>query len=255
MKETTLIHDTLMEESLSKLLGVSHFTEMARKQVHLKSHSGGLGITSMFDQRHHAFLASWANSLQQLASRLPDLETELALVRDLTSTTTSSQALRECHQFLIENLDEVTLRVEDLHLAPPKLQSKLGRDLESSRLSSLLEVADQFARARLLFVSCKEASAWIEALPLTQHLTLSCDVFSIGILMRLAMPISLTRGLTICPNSKCSATVDPEGIHLLTCNKGPGSVRLHDGMVQSWHNLIISTGLRAMVEQRGLYPD
>ena len=48
-KEATLIHDTLMEESLSKLLGVSHFTEMARKQVHLKSHSGGLGITSMFD--------------------------------------------------------------------------------------------------------------------------------------------------------------------------------------------------------------
>ena len=53
MKEVTLIYDTLMEESLSKLLGVSYLTEMARKWVHLKSHSGGLEITSMFDQRHH----------------------------------------------------------------------------------------------------------------------------------------------------------------------------------------------------------
>ena len=254
-KEATLIHDSLMEDSLSKLLGVSHLTEIARKQVHLKSHNGGLGITSMFDQRHHAFLASWADSLRQLASRLPDLETELALVRDPTSTTTSSQALRECHQFLIEKLDEVTLTVEDLHLAPPRLQSKLGRDLDSSRLSSLLDVADQSARARLLSSSCKEASAWIDTLPLTQHLTLSTDVFCIGILMRLGLPIPLTRGLTICPNSKCSATVDPEGLHLLTCNKGPGRVRLHDGMVRAWHSLIISTGLRAMVEQRGLYPD
>ena len=156
-----------MEDSLSKLLGVSHLTEMARKQVHLKSHNGGLGITSMLDQRHHAFLASWADSLRQLASRLPDLETELALVRDPTSTTTSSQALRECHQFLIEKLDELTLTVEDLNLAPPRLQSKLGRDLDFSRLSSLLDVADQSARARLLSASCKEASAWIDALPLT----------------------------------------------------------------------------------------
>ena len=73
--------------------------------------------------------------------------------------------------------------------------------------------------------------------------------------MRLGLPIPLTRGLTICPNSKCSATVDPDGLHLLTCNKGPGRVRLHDGMVRAWHSLIISTGLRAMVEQRGLYPD
>ena len=104
-------------------------------------------------------------------------------------------------------------------------------------------------------VSCKEASSWIEALPLTQHLTLNSDVFSICILMRLGLPIPLTTGLTICPNSKCSATVDPEGLHLLTCNKGPGRVRLHDGMVRAWHSLIISTGLRAMVEQHGLYPD
>ena len=142
----------------------------------------------------------------------------------------------------------MTLTVEDLHLAPPRLQCKLGRDLESSRLSSLLDVAHQSARARLLSVSCKEANAWIEALPLMQHLTLSSDVFSIGILMRLGL-------LCYAPNSKCSANVDPEGLHLLTCNKGPGRVRLHDGMVRAWHSLIISTGLRAMLVQHGLYPD
>ena len=100
--------------------------------------------------------------------------------------------------------------------------------------------------------SCKEASAWIEDLLLTQHFTLSSDIFSIGILMCLRLPIPLTRGLTICLNSKYSATVDTEGLHLLACNKGHDRVRLHDGMVQAGHSLIISTGLR---EQHGFYPN
>ena len=132
-----------------------------------------------------------------MGSKLPDLKTNLALVRDLNFTSTSSQALRKCHQCLIENLDEVALTMEDLNLAPPRLQSKLGGGLESSRLSSLLDVADQFARKGILCASCKEVSAWIEALPLTQHLTLSFDVFSIGILIHLDLPIPFTRGLII----------------------------------------------------------
>ena len=146
--------------------------------------------------------------------------------------------------------------MEDLHLAPPRLQFKLGRDLDSFRLSSLLDVVDQSARARLLSASCKEASAWIDALPLTQHLTLSTDVLCIGILMCLGLPIPLTRGLTICPNSSVLLLlIQRDYICSCTCNKGPGRVRLHDGMVRAWHSLIISTGLRAMVEQHGLYPD
>ena len=81
--------------------------------------------------------------------------------------------------------------MEDLHLAPPRLQSKLGRNLESSQLSSLLDVIDHFARVLLLSASCKEANALIEVVLLTQNLTLSSNVFCIGILMRLGLPFYL----------------------------------------------------------------
>ena len=73
--------------------------------------------------------------------------------------------------------------------------------------------------------------------------------------MRLGLALPVTRGMSTCPNPKCSASVDPEGLHLLSCSKGPGRVRLHDGMVRAWHSMILSAGLRATVEQRGLYPD
>ena len=111
------------------------------------------------------------------------------------------------------------------------------------------------ARARLLSTSCREASAWIDALPSMQQLTLSSEVFSLSVLMRLGLALPVTRGMSTCPNPKCSASVDPEGLHLLSCSKGPGRVRLHDGMVRAWHSMILSAGLRATVEQRGLYPD
>ena len=57
--------------------------------------------------------------------------------------------------------------------------------------------------------------------------------------MCLRLPNSLTRGLSTCPNSKCSATVDPEGLHFLMCNKGPGYVRLHDSMVRAWAFILL----------------
>ena len=253
--EATLLHDSMIEESMAKLLGVCRFTELARKQMRLRPFNGGLGLASMFDQRHHAFLSSWADSLRQLSSRVPTLHDELALVTNTTSSTTTACALRDCHHFLSGNLDELPFTVVDLHLAPLKLQSKLNSELEAVRLSSLLEQADQSARARLLSTSCREASAWIDALPSTQQLTLSSEVFSLNVLMRLGLALPVTRGMSTCPNPKCSASVDPEGLHLLSCSKGPGRVRLHDGMVRAWHSMILSAGLRATVEQRGLYPD
>ena len=68
----------------------------------------------MFDQRHHAFLASWVDSLRHLASRVPELEFELALVKNPVSTITSALALRGCYQFLVDNQEEVSLPVEQL---------------------------------------------------------------------------------------------------------------------------------------------
>lgn len=103
--------------------------------------------------------------------------------------------------------------------------------------------------------SCREASAWIQAIPTTQHLSLTQEEFRLGVIMRLGMTIPEFHSSSVCPNPKCSSTMDSKGLHLLTCGMGPGRVRLHDRMVRAWHSLILSTGLRASVEPRGLYTD
>ena len=90
---------------------------------------------------------------------------------------------------------------------------------------------------------------------MTQYHTLSSEEFSLGVLMRLCLSLPVARGMSSCPNSRCTASIDAEGQHLLTCGKGPGRVRLHDRMVRCWYSAVLSSGLRATVEQRGLYPD
>ncbi len=127
--------------------------------------------------------------------------------------------------------------------------------LDNSRATNLFQRADQQGRARLLSTSCREAGAWIQAIPTTQHLSLTQEEFRLGVLMRLGMTIPVSHGFSTCPNPKCPSAVDSKGLHLLTCGMGPGRVRLHDRMVRAWHSLILSTGLRASVEPRGLYTD
>ena len=162
--------------------------------------------------------------LRQLSSRVPTLHDELALVTNTTSSTTTACALRDCHHFLSGNLDELPFTVVDLHLAPLKLQSKLNSELEAVRLSSLLEQADQSARTRLLSTSCREASAWIDALPSTQQLTLSSEVFSLSVLMRLGLALPVTRGMSTCQVlclsglrvSTCSPAVRGQDVFVFT---------------------------------------
>ena len=73
--------------------------------------------------------------------------------------------------------------------------------------------------------------------------------------MHLGLPMPQANGMLSCPNPKCKASIDAEGLHLLTCSKGPGRVRLHDRMVRAWHSAILPSRLQATVEQRGLYHD
>ena len=98
----------------------------------------------------------------------------------------------------------------------------------------------------------EESGAWVSATPLTQHHALSPEEFSSGLRMRLGLPMPQANGMLSCPNQKCKASIYEEGLHLLTCSKGPGRVRLHN---RTWHSAILSTGLQATVEQRGMYHD
>ena len=249
------LHDDLISATLAHILDLDHLPEQARKQASLRISSGGLGLTSAFRLRHAAFVASWSASLQSLLDRVPSFSVELQAVVDSGSMSTSASALRNSLHCLSTSISDFSLSVDDLLHAPPRLQSKLGADLDDALQSALLQEVDQVARARLLSSSCRESGAWVSAVPLSQHHALNPEEFSSGIRMRLGLPLPLARGMSSYPNRKCSAAVDAEGQHLLMCGMGPGRVRLHDRMVRVWHSAILSTGLRATVEQRGLYPD
>ena len=135
------------------------------------------------------------------------------------------------------------------------IHAYLSSEVGKMKQAALLQHANQCSKARLLSTSCRESSAWIDAVPCTQYHSLNSDEFRLGILMRLGLPIPSASLVSVCPNRNCGAKIDPQGLHLLTCGKGPGRVRFHDRLVRVWHSLILTTGLRARVEPRGLYED
>ena len=257
-KETeraTALHDDLIADALASLLGLACLPAMALKQARLKSCNGGLGLSSACDQRESAFLSSWSKTLTVLPDRVPLLSDELQSVVDPHSDLKSARALRHTLQSVSRRLVDFDVDIEDLSLAHQRLRSDIEEGLEKLRVDHLLQHADQRSKARLLSVACKESGAWFAATPMTQHLSLSPEEFTLAAHMRLGLPLPLARDVTTCPNRNCSAEVDEEGFHLLSCGKGPGRVRLHDRMVRVWHGLVLAAGLQAFIEKRDQYSD
>ena len=128
------------------------------------------------------------------------LAKELKQVLDQHSQTTSSRSLRECHQFLSARLGESVPQLEELPQVPSKLQSKLSTELDNVNFADLLQRVNQKTKACLLSTSCKVSGAWLQAIPMTQHFSLSTEDFCLGVLMHLGLPIPDTRCLFTCPN-------------------------------------------------------
>ena len=156
-KEASVIHDSVMESTLTSLLEADSLPDLSARQAHLKVSNGGMGMTSMFDQRHHAFLAPWADSLRTLLNETSPLVQELRLVTDLLSQTSSAKALRDCHQFLCGVLGETLIQnLSELHQMPLKLQSRLGAELDQLRLDDLIRgetIKQRLASCRYLVKS------------------------------------------------------------------------------------------------------
>ena len=92
-ERATSRHDSLIEESLASLLGAGPLSVLARKQARLKTCNGGLGLTSVCEQRESAFLFSWSKSLQPLLDRVPGLSQELEQVVDPQSDLRTAREL------------------------------------------------------------------------------------------------------------------------------------------------------------------
>ena len=71
---------------------------------------------------------------------------------------------------------------------------------------------------RIYSYTYREASAWIDALPSTQQLTLSSEVFSLSVLMRLGLALPVTRGMSTCPNPKYVLALPQWILRVSTCS-------------------------------------
>ena len=253
--EAASLHDKAIKSTLANLLKMDHLPDLASKQASLRVRKGGLGLPKASELCHAAFVASWAATLQKLPERAPSLSEEVQLVTDEGSLTKTAQALRLSIDHLSTVISDLNLTPGNLQSAPQRFMAKLTTALDEAHHSSIRAESVQASRARLLSCTGSESGAWVLATPQTQHHVLSPEEFSSGVKLRLGLPIPQASGLVTCANTKCKTPIDNEGVHLLTCAKGPGRVRLHDRMVRVWHSAVLSTSLQANVEQRGLYSD
>ena len=167
-------------------------------------------MTSMAQSCGAAFVASWTQSIIDLPTLFPNLQSSITRLCSLTTTTGGighhlSQALPPGKTLsgLLEN--------------PLKVQHNLTYNHVSEVVSQLLG-SDQPSRtkARLRSLQGKGAGAWLETISSSSEFALKPCNYCIATRLRLGcpMPLSLQTGN---PKCDCGKPIDQEGYHLLTC--------------------------------------
>ena len=122
------------------------------------------------------------------------------------------------------------------------------------RVSSIADTlftdsSDPMHRARFLAASCKESSAWLNALPVTS-LGLRMD----NATMRISMGLRL--GLPLCQShtcQHCGAEVSQFATHGLSCRKSAGRHHRHSAVNEIIHRALVSAHVPSRLEPSGLY--
>ena len=112
---------------------------------------------------------------------------------------------------------------------------------------TLLEKADQFARARLMASAQPESGAWALAIPVPNLGTqLNPD--------ELRIAIALRTGSKICENHvcKCGRNIDEYGFHLLSCHFNEGRHPRHAAINDIICRALKSSGMPSVLEPVGL---
>ena len=112
---------------------------------------------------------------------------------------------------------------------------------------TLINNADQFARARLLASAQPESGAWISAIPVPSLGTqLSPDELRVAIALRIGSKICEKH---IC---KCGKNVDEYGFHLLSCRFNEGRHPRHAALNYIICRALKSSGTPSVLEPVGL---
>jgi hypothetical protein len=150
-----------------------------------------------------------------------------------------------------------------LSLRPDRVKGSVQHQLYTLQLRESLERFQAKLNGRLnnahlaWFTSlrCKEAGAWLQAVPKFKALQLSNPEFAIALRLRLFL-----RQPMLTPGTRCTCkhhpVIDQRCHHLLTgCGKDRCRVIAHDDQVATWSSILSYLGMRTKKEEGGLFHD
>ena len=222
--------DNTLKNAMSSLMNIE-FSEDAWTQASLPARAGGLGIRKSEDIALPCFISSALS-----ASTL--VEAILSSVTDLAPFEVSAE------------VDTWKARGQDL-TEPTNESGFRQRAWDSPQIEflqkTLLDKADQFARARLLASAQPESGSWISAIPVPSLGTnLSPDEIRIAIALR--------TGSKICENHtcKCGKNADEFGFHLLSCKFNEGRHPRHAAINDIICRSLKAAGVPSILEPVGI---
>ncbi|XP_029655915.1 uncharacterized protein LOC115229755 [Octopus sinensis] len=177
--------------------------------------------------------------------------TDLSLPAFLSSTHATSTLVQEILQPFSES-ESVAAKSRWLGLSlelpqNPHAQVEWDRILCDQKLNNLKPKLNQHRLACLLAASQPYSGAWLTAIPMGSIGTLlDDDCLRIGISLRL--------GLNVCREHRCrcGSTVDPFGLHPLSCQRSSGRFPRHTALNDIVKRTLETAGLPSQLEPVGL---
>jgi hypothetical protein len=193
--------DNELRNCLSQILN-QKIDDLRWSQASLPVHAGGLGIRSVCQLAPSAFLASAAGTA--------------ALVRDILPSSFSSTT--ETLQILsLQNWTALSLSQPPTGLLSHAQRAWDGPVIDAVKANLLSSLTSELDQARLRAAFSPHSGDWLNAPPLTcVGLRLDDETLRIAVGLRLGSQLCLPH---VCP---CGATVKENGIHGLSCRRGPG---------------------------------
>ena len=224
--------DNILKRGLGNILNID-MDEKKWHQASLPVKLGGLGVRSVKNIAPSAFISSFYKSK--------------SIVVLISPTCTKDKPYHEAQEAELLWKNKTGITIED-YPKDPKIQANW--DLPGCKLvlNSLIEASrNPTERARLLAVSQKHASDWLEALPsATLGLKLENKQFRIACALRL--------GAKVCHQHTCicGKQVEEDGIHGLSCQKSVGRHPRHSQTNDLIKRALVSGGIAAMREPQGV---
>ena len=198
--------DLNLRSSLSQIMHCT-LTDEAWLQATLPLRLGGLGLREASPLAPIAFSSSCALA-HSIASRI-SLDYQVPFIGEMSTIN----------------------HLTNLSLTPPPTgtQASMQAEADARRFDHLMADSNIRDKARLIAISnSKETNAWLKAVPLPSvGLAMPPAEFLVDLCIWLGLPVFPSDSALTC---SCSAFLDQNGDHMMSCGSGPYRIGRHDAL-------------------------